>query len=801
MSSLTLSLITDSLGLKTKKKKFLTVEVCTKESKFVFDEIPMNATGKDIFERICRALGLRETHYFGLQYVDNKNTVAWLDLKKKIIDQNVVFNRSPMMPHTMINHAGQNHQRAFWSNNCSPSSSPSALSLSTSPLTQHQIIEHQPQSPYQSLLQPNFQGNITNNNNNNLHPAINSHASIASNISTSDYALPLTNNHHLPSHQYQHQLSLMTSSSSHLCNGNQGSIFSTNDVAAPRSLTNLGPSVSYNSDIHHQHVPQQYSSPIILQQTLNAQQLHPLKRVQHLQASPPISHQGENTLKGNFHYGNSHYHQFAGCSHGLYNSFRTTARVSLEFLVKFYPVSIDELIDDVTQHLFFLQLKENIIEGRIDCPLDVCMRLAALAAQAKFGEFNEKTYQLGMLTARNLLPKRLMINDPQQAEAEIKSFHNQYKDLTQGEAELEYLVLVRSLPKCGVSYFPVKDKNGSNLWLGVTPLGLNIYEYSNQNEPKIQLLFREIRNLEYNKKKFTIERWSSPEDIVLVSARTFNNEQAYCLCIGYYELLKKREGPETMEIKQMKAQVMEEKQRRLRERVKLVQEKERLEKMERDYHELEHRLRQYQAEAQSAHESLCKKESEALYQAEEARKARERAAEIEREMQRIKIGGLKTEQGKSQNEVHEAVYNALGAIHDVKDIYSRTMSANNNNYGNNSISNNNNNGNSDPSNSSAKISDVVSNYHNNVVMQSTNTVNDKNNNPSYASITKVTNQISAYLGEDLNQLISEHERERRDYEKKTQDLQNHLHNIASEVETIKRNQRDRIVSRVYETNI
>lgn len=39
--------------------------------------------GKDLFDLVCRTLGLRETWFFGLRY-DIKDTVAWLKMDKKV---------------------------------------------------------------------------------------------------------------------------------------------------------------------------------------------------------------------------------------------------------------------------------------------------------------------------------------------------------------------------------------------------------------------------------------------------------------------------------------------------------------------------------------------------------------------------------------------------------------------------------------------------------------------------------------------------------------------------------------------
>ena len=41
------------------------------------------ATGRDLFDLVCRTIGLRETWYFGLQYEDKKGFLAWLKMDRK----------------------------------------------------------------------------------------------------------------------------------------------------------------------------------------------------------------------------------------------------------------------------------------------------------------------------------------------------------------------------------------------------------------------------------------------------------------------------------------------------------------------------------------------------------------------------------------------------------------------------------------------------------------------------------------------------------------------------------------------
>jgi len=52
--------------------------------------VQLKASGKDLFELTCRTLGLRETWYFGLQYVNNKGDLRWLKHDKKVLLLSVV---------------------------------------------------------------------------------------------------------------------------------------------------------------------------------------------------------------------------------------------------------------------------------------------------------------------------------------------------------------------------------------------------------------------------------------------------------------------------------------------------------------------------------------------------------------------------------------------------------------------------------------------------------------------------------------------------------------------------------------
>ena len=73
------------------------------------------------------------------------------------------------------------------------------------------------------------------------------------------------------------------------------------------------------------------------------------------------------------------------------------------------------------------------------------------------------------------------------------------------DAMMEYLKIAQDLEMYGVNYFSIKNKKGTDLFLGVDALGLNVYEKDDQLTPKIGFPWSEIRNISFNDKKFVIK--------------------------------------------------------------------------------------------------------------------------------------------------------------------------------------------------------------------------------------------------------------------------------------------------------
>ncbi|KAM8817093.1 merlin isoform 1-T1 [Rhynchonycteris naso] len=332
--------------------------------------------------------------------------------------------------------------------------------------------------------------------------------------------------------------------------------------------------------------------------------------------------------------------------------------VTFHFLAKFYPENAEEeLVQEITQHLFFLQVKKQILDEKIYCPPEASVLLASYAVQAKYGDYDPSVHQRGFLAQEELLPKRV-INlyqmTPEMWEERITAWYAEHRGRARDEAEMEYLKIAQDLEMYGVNYFAIRNKKGTELLLGVDALGLHIYDPENRLTPKISFPWNEIRNISYSDKEFTIKPLDKKIDVFKFNSSKLRvNKLILQLCIGNHDLFMRRRKADSLEVQQMKAQAREEKARKQMERQRLAREKQMREEAERTRDELERRLLQMKEEATMANEALMRSEETADLLAEkaqiteeEAKLLAQKAAEAEQEMQRIKATAIRTEEEK-----------------------------------------------------------------------------------------------------------------------------------------------------------
>ncbi|XP_055776321.1 NF2, moesin-ezrin-radixin like (MERLIN) tumor suppressor a isoform X1 [Salvelinus fontinalis] len=336
--------------------------------------------------------------------------------------------------------------------------------------------------------------------------------------------------------------------------------------------------------------------------------------------------------------------------------------ITLNFLAKFYPENAEEeLVQDITQHLFFLQVKNKILEEEIYCPPEASVLLASYAVQAKYGDYDPNVHKLGFLAQEELLPKRV-INLYQMTaemwEERITSCYAEHRGRTREDAEMEYLKIAQDLEMYGINYFPIRNKKGTDLLLGVDALGLHIYDPDNKLTPKCSFPWNEIRNISYSDREFAIKPLDKKTDVFKFNSSKLRvNKLILQLCMGNHDLFMRRRRVDSLEVQQMKAQAREERARKRVERQRLEREKHLREVAERARDDLERRLIQLQDEAHMANDALLRSEETADLLAEKAQIAEEeakllsqKASEAEAEMQRIKVTAIRSEEERRMME-------------------------------------------------------------------------------------------------------------------------------------------------------
>ncbi|KAK5917366.1 hypothetical protein CgunFtcFv8_012263 [Champsocephalus gunnari] len=204
------------------------------------------------------------------------------------------------------------------------------------------------------------------------------------------------------------------------------------------------------------------------------------------------------------------------------------------------------------------------------------------------------------------------------------------------EAMIEYLKIAQDLEMFGVNYFEIKNKKGSDLWLGVDALGLNIYEKDDKLTPKIGFPWSEIRNISFNDKKFVIKPIDKKApDFIFYAPRLRVNKRILQLCMGNHDLYMRRRKTDTIEVQQMKAQAKEERMSKKMEREQLESEKKKREAIEKEKEEMEKEKQELMLKLHAFEETTKKAEKELQEQLERAVRLEEERRRVEQEAARL----------------------------------------------------------------------------------------------------------------------------------------------------------------------
>ncbi|XP_038226451.1 band 4.1-like protein 1 isoform X9 [Dermochelys coriacea] len=140
------------------------------------------------------------------------------------------------------------------------------------------------------------------------------------------------------------------------------------------------------------------------------------------------------------------------------------------FTVKFYPPDPAQLTEDITRYYLCLQLRADIITGRLPCSFVTHALLGSYAVQAELGDYDTEEHVGNYVSELHFAP-----NQTRELEERIMELHKTYRGMTPGEAEIHFLENAKKLSMYGVDLHHAKDSEGIDIMLGVCANGLLIY--------------------------------------------------------------------------------------------------------------------------------------------------------------------------------------------------------------------------------------------------------------------------------------------------------------------------------------
>uniref|UniRef100_A0A8B9K1L7 protein-tyrosine-phosphatase n=1 Tax=Astyanax mexicanus TaxID=7994 RepID=A0A8B9K1L7_ASTMX len=143
----------------------------------------------------------------------------------------------------------------------------------------------------------------------------------------------------------------------------------------------------------------------------------------------------------------------------------------LNFRVKFFVSDPSKLQEEYTRYQYFLQIKQDILSGRLPCPHNTAALLASYTVQSELGDYSEAENPPGYLSGYCFIP-----NQPQGFEKEVAKHHQQHSGLSPAESEFNYLNTARTLEHYGVELHYARDQSNTEILIGVMSAGIFIYK-------------------------------------------------------------------------------------------------------------------------------------------------------------------------------------------------------------------------------------------------------------------------------------------------------------------------------------
>lgn len=206
------------------------------------------------------------------------------------------------------------------------------------------------------------------------------------------------------------------------------------------------------------------------------------------------------------------------------------------FRVKFYVSDPSRLQEEYTRYQFYLQIKRDIWTARLPCPVNTACLLASYTVQAELGDYSTAEHAgVAYLAGMPLLREQTV-----EMERRIGELHKLHRGQLPADAEYNYLEHAKKLYMYGVDIHRATDSGGKDISLGVTSLGLVVY----QNAVRMNVFsWSKMVKISFKRKDFFIQLRREPSETydTLLGFGMFSHKRAKALwksCVEHHSFFR-----------------------------------------------------------------------------------------------------------------------------------------------------------------------------------------------------------------------------------------------------------------------
>ncbi|XP_067160150.1 FERM domain-containing protein 7 [Apteryx mantelli] len=214
--------------------------------------------------------------------------------------------------------------------------------------------------------------------------------------------------------------------------------------------------------------------------------------------------------------------------------------VLFKFMVKFFPVDPGHLREELTRYLFTLQIKKDLVFGRLPCSDKSAALLVSHLLQSELGDFHEETDRQHLATHK-YLPNQERLDD------QIMHYHRKHSGKTPAESDMQLLDVARKLEMYGIRPHPASDGEGMQINLAVTPMGVLVL----RGNTKINTFnWSKIRKLSFKRKHFLIKLHANiaalhKDTLEFAMASRDTCKTFWKMCVEYHAFFRLSEEPKS----------------------------------------------------------------------------------------------------------------------------------------------------------------------------------------------------------------------------------------------------------------